>query len=179
MAAQVFDLDASLPNRLYWDASFIVHATYPVGRYYDECHSLLNRLGSATETVSYISTLALDETVFTLLQLKVKEDHPDQGFWDVYHKNPQVIQPYLGELRALIDRLSIDPRIWVVGMEPESMSTALDYMGDYYLLPRDALHLSTMAHCGVDSIVTTDADFMPVDGLRIYTCNPEILSQSR
>jgi len=30
---------------------------------------------------------------------------------------------------------------------------------------------------GVDSMVTTDDDFLPVDDLRIYTCNPRILSQ--
>jgi predicted nucleic acid-binding protein len=108
MAALVFDFDAPLPNRLYWDANFIVHATYPAGRYHRECYNLLERLGNATETVSCISTLALDEAVFTLIQLKVKEEHPNQGFWDVYRKAPQVIQPYLGELRALIDRRSIE-----------------------------------------------------------------------
>jgi len=34
-----------------------------------------------------------------------------------------------------------------------------------------------MAHYGVDNIVTTDDDFLPVEGLRIYTCNPRILLQ--
>jgi hypothetical protein len=29
----------------------------------------------------------------------------------------------------------------------------------------------------IDSMVTTDDDFLPVDNLRIYTCNPRILSQ--
>jgi hypothetical protein len=34
-----------------------------------------------------------------------------------------------------------------------------------------------MDRCGADAIVTTDNDFLPVDGLRIFTCNPRILSQ--
>jgi len=50
-------------------------------------------------------------------------------------------------------------------------------MGDYSLLPRDALHLTTMAHYGADGIVTTDDDFLVVNGLHIYTCNPRILAK--
>jgi predicted nucleic acid-binding protein len=176
MAALTFDFDAPLPRRLYWDASFLVHATYPAGRYHRECYEFLDRLNDAGDTLSYVSTLTLDEVVFTLIQLKVAEDHPEQGFWDIYREYPQVIQPYLGELRALVDRLSSDARIQVVGTQPESMPSALDYMASYSLLPRDALHLATMARCGVDSIATTDSDFLPVDELRIYTCNPRILS---
>lgn len=178
MAALVFDFDASLPRRLYWDASFLVHAVYPAGRYHRACYSFLDRLSNARETLSHISTLALDEVVFTLIQLKVGEGHPERGFWDLYRESPQVIQPHLGELRALVDRLSIDPFIQIVGMAPEFVQVALDYMGNYSLLPRDALRLTTMAHYGVDSIVTTDDDFLSVDGLRIYTCNPRILSQA-
>jgi predicted nucleic acid-binding protein len=177
MAALVFDFDALLPRRLYWDASFLVHATYPAGRFHQECYDFLDRLSDAEDTLSYVSTLALDEVVFTLIRLKVAEEHPELGFWDIYRKNPQAIQPYLGELRALVDRLSIDPRIQVVGTEPEFIHGALDYMVSYSLLPRDALHLTTMARHGVDSMVTTDDDFLPVDELRIYTCNPRILSQ--
>lgn len=177
MTALTFDFDAPLPRRLYWDASFLVHATYPAGRYHQECYDFLDRLSDAGDTLSYVSTLALDEVVFTLIQLKVAEDYPERGFWDIYRENPHVIQPYLGELRALVDRLSNDSRIQIVGTEPESMPMALDYMGSYSLLPRDALHLTTMAYYGVDSMVTTDDDFLPVDGLHIYTCNPRILSQ--
>ena len=55
-----------------------------------------------------------------------------------------------------VDRLSIEPRIQVVGTEPQFIPIALDYMEDYSLLPRDALHLATMAHYGADGIVTTE-----------------------
>jgi predicted nucleic acid-binding protein len=177
MGALIFDFDAPLPRLLYWDASFLVHATYPAGRYHHACYVFLERLSGTGDTLSYISTLALDETIFTLIRLKVEEDHPDRGFWDVYHENPRVIQPHLGELRTLVDRLAIDPRIRLVGTEPGGLSTTLDYMDSHALLPRDACHLTTMAGCGADAIVTTDDDFLPVDGLHIFTCNPRILSQ--
>lgn len=176
MSAQVLDFDAPLPPLLYWDASFLVHATYPAGRYHRACYAFLERLSSAGDTLSYISMLALDETVFALIRLRVAEDYPERGFWDVYRENPAVIQPYLGELRALVDRLSVDPRIRLVGIERADMPTTLDYMDAHALLPRDAMHLAVMTRLGIDSLVTTDDDFLAVDGLRLFTSNPRILS---
>jgi hypothetical protein len=46
MAAQLFNFAAPLPGRLYWDASFLIHATYPAGRYHQECFALLDRLSN-------------------------------------------------------------------------------------------------------------------------------------
>jgi predicted nucleic acid-binding protein len=177
MSAQILAFDAALPRLLYWDASFLVHATYPAGRYHAECYGFLERLSSANDTLSYITTLALDETIFALLQLKVAEDHPDVGFWEVYRKDPGIVLSYLEELRALVDRLWIDPRIRIVGVEAEAIFGALEHMEVYSLLPRDALHLSTMARYGVDTIVTTDDDFVQVDDISLFTCNPRILAQ--
>ena len=74
MSALISDFDAPLPGPLYWDASFLVHAVYPAGRYHRECYAFLERLGSAGDTLSYVSTLALDEMVFTLIRLKVVEN---------------------------------------------------------------------------------------------------------
>ena len=176
MSARVFDLNAPLPGLLYWDASFLVHATYPAGRYHQACYDFLERLGSAENTLSCISTLALDETVFTLIRLKVIEDHPGQGFWEIYRTDPQVILPYLGEMQTLVSRLSVDPRIRLVGTEREDIFAVLDLMDGYACLPRDAMHLAVMSRLGIDSIVTTDDDFLPVDGLTLFTSNRRILS---
>jgi predicted nucleic acid-binding protein len=176
MTAPVYDFDAPLPGLLYWDASFLVHATYPAGRYHRECYTFLERLSGTEDTLSYVSTLALDETIFTLIRLKVVEDHPGRGFWEVYRQDPHVIQPYLGELRALVDRLSIDPRIGLVGTEREDMLVALDHMDDHSCLPRDAMHLAVMSRLGIDSIVTTDDDYLSVDEVSLFTSNPRILS---
>jgi predicted nucleic acid-binding protein len=177
MSARVFDFEAPLPGLLYWDASFLVHATYPAGRYHQECYGFPERLGGTRNTLSCVSTLALDETIFTLIRLKGIEDHPGQSFWETYRKDPEVILPYLGELRTLVDRLSMDPRIRLVGTEREDMPAASDHMDDYARLPRDAMHLAVMSRLGIDSIVTTDDDYLPMDGLALFTSNPRILSQ--
>ena len=62
-------------------------------------------------------------------------------------------------------------------MDPDAWPAMLDYMDGLAFLPRDALHLTTMDRCGADAIVTTDDDFAAVDGLRLFTCNPRLLSQ--
>jgi len=176
MSALISDFDAPLPGQLYWDASFLVHAVYPAGRYHRECYVFLERLSSTGDTLSYVSTLALDEAIFALIRLKVTEDHPGRGFWEVYHENQEVIQPYLGELRGLVERLSVDPLVRLVGTEQQDLSVTMDHMDTYACLPRDAMHLAVMARLGIDSIVTTDDDFVPVDGLCLVTCNPRILA---
>lgn len=176
MSALVFSFKAPLPGLLYWDASFLVHATYPAGRYHQECYGFLERLSSAPNTLSCVSTLALDETIFALIRPKMTEDHPGRGFWEVYRADPQAIQPYLDEIRTLVSRLSIDPRIRMVGTEREDMLAALHLMESYACLPRDAMHLAVMSRLGIDSIVTTDEDFVAVDGLALFTSNPRILS---
>jgi len=41
MAALILDFDDPLPRRIYWDASFLVHAVYPAGRYHQECYNFI------------------------------------------------------------------------------------------------------------------------------------------
>jgi hypothetical protein len=48
----------------------------------------------------------------------------------------------------------------------------------FHFLPRDAYHLAIMRHYGLDSIVTQDADFLPVPDIQICTCAPAILQQT-
>ena len=178
MSALIFDLSAPVSESLYWDASFLVHAVYQAGRYHRECYAFLERLSNSQNTLSYVSTLTIDETIFTLIQLKVLEDHPGEGFWEVYRRDPQIIQRYMGELRLLVERLSVDPRIQLVGTEQGDLAAMMDYMDRYACLPRDAMHLAVMARLGISSIVTTDDDFAPVEGLRLLTCNSRVLSRN-
>jgi len=162
---------------LYWDASFIVTFAYPAARYFQECADLLTRLDTAP-TTSYVSTLALDEACFVLLRLKVEEDHSSGRFWDAYHADPRVTEPYINELQELVEGIYTHPRIRLVGTEPLLALESLAYMRTFHFLSRDAYHLATMRHYGIESIVTLDADFLAVPDLHIYTCVRSILRQA-
>lgn len=166
-----------LPPVLYWDASFVVNFAYDAARYFQECADFLTRLDT-TQTVSYVSTLGMDEVCFILLQLKVEEDHQPAGFWDAYNADPGVIEPYMDELQELVEEIYTHPRIRLVGTEPPFALESLVHMRAFHFLPRDAFHLATMRHYGIDRLVTLDADFLAVPDLHIYICVPSILHRA-
>jgi len=177
VAAKVRSLDEPLPAALYWDASFIVNFTFEAARCFRQCSQLLSRLDDAS-TISYVSTLALDEAWFVLLQLKIEEDHHPARFWDVYNAHPEVVAEYIDDLEKVTEQIGTHPRIELTGTEPLAAFESLSHMRAYHFLPRDAYHLATMQYHRIDSLVTMDADFLVVPGIEIFTCNPSILEQS-
>lgn len=177
MPHSIYSFTDPLPSTLYWDASFIVNFAYEAAMYFHECADFLARLDEA-ETISYVSTLTMDEALFVLLQLKIEEDHAPERFWTVYNDNPGVIESYMDELQELTEEIYTHPRIWVIGTEPGFTLEAIQHMREYHFLPRDAYHLATMRHHGIRSIVTMDSDFLSVSELDIYTCVPAILQQA-
>jgi hypothetical protein len=82
MSAQVFDFDAPLPGLLYWDASFLVHATYPAGRYHQACYAFLERLNSAV-----MSRLGIESIVTT------DDDFMAVNGLALFTSNPQILSP--------------------------------------------------------------------------------------
>lgn len=79
--------------------------------------------------------------------------------------------------RATTDLLMIQNLI-IMEISTSSVLRALDFMEEYRLLPRDAIHLAAMSAVGTKNIVTTDADFCRVAGINVYTCNPKVLARN-
>jgi len=171
--AKVLDFASELPPTLYWDASFIIHFSYEESRWHKECVAFAARL-YRSETISYVSTLALDEVWFNLLQLLIGDDNPDASFWRVVNDNPAVVANYVDRLEKITDGIYDHPRVRVVTVGARTPRRALENMRAFYLLPRDALHLAAMRQHKLQPIVTTDADFLPAPDLFIYTCNPAV-----
>lgn len=69
MTTRIHSFTDPLPPTLYWDASFVVNFSYEAARYFQQCADFLARLDERS-TISYVSTLAMDEACFVLLQLK-------------------------------------------------------------------------------------------------------------
>jgi predicted nucleic acid-binding protein len=175
--AKIRSLDEPLPATLYWDASFVVNFAFEAARYSRQCSELLARLDEAS-TISYVSTLALDEAWFVLLQLKIEEDHHPARFWDVYNDQPEVVEQYIDDLERVTQQIGTHPKVELIGTEPLSAFESLSHMRAFHFLPRDAYHLATMRCHGIVSLVTMDADFLVVPGIELFTCNPSILEQS-
>ncbi|MBI4673119.1 MAG: type II toxin-antitoxin system VapC family toxin [Chloroflexi bacterium] len=171
--ARVFDFVDPLPPALYWDSSFIINVAHADGRWHGDCVAFGERL-ERSDTFSYVSTLALDEAWFVLLQLMVEDDYKERSFWRIANNSPSVVAKYVGRLEKITNDIYAASRVRVVSVGSNTPRLALKNMRDFYLLPRDALHLATMRQYKLTHLVTTDADFLPVHDLSIYTCNPAL-----
>lgn len=177
LTATILDFAAPLPPLIYWDASFIVNFSHAASPFHLACSFFAQRMKTSS-TVSFVSALALDETWFTLLQIFIQRDYPSRNFWRVYESNHKVIAPYLGELQSFTQELYDDPQIRIIGTRRNSPLEALENMRQFHLLPRDAMHLAIMRQHQIPAIATLDADFQSVEGITIFTCNPNLLNAS-
>jgi predicted nucleic acid-binding protein len=172
--AKVIDFASALPPTLYWDANFIINSAHRDARWHKECAAFNARL-EQSQTISYVSALALDESWFMLLQFMIADNYPDKSFWRVVNDDPSVIANYIDRLEKITSDIYANPNIRVVSIAPYTAPLALDHMRDFHLLPRDAMHLATMRQYKLRHVVTTDTDFLSVPNISIYTCNPTLL----
>ena len=175
--ATTLDFAATLPPTLYWDASFIINLVHEDGRWHKECLAFGVRL-KVGDTLSYVSTLALDEAWFNLLQIMIDDEYGAKSFWRVINANPAIVSDYVDCLEQITNDIYDNPRIRVVSVDTRYPRQALKYMREFHFLPRDALHLAAMRQHKLKHIVTTDADFVSVTDISIFTCSPTLLSGS-
>ncbi len=109
------------------------------------------------------------------MKLETEQLYAPQTFWDVYREEPDRLKPILRKLREFTKRLEQLPHSSFIGTAAGSYETALKTMERNFLLPRDASHWSIMQDHEVAIIATTDADFMRIPDVTIYTCNEKIL----
>ena len=177
MAKRVFSFTDPLPGSIYWDANFIVYLNLRKSEFYEDCLDFYAKL-ELSQTTSYISTLALDESWFNILQLKIEEDFED-SFWKVYNKNPKVILNYIPQLEEIEKRLRRLPFVRIVSTRATWSRYVLSVMKQYAFLPRDAYHAAAMHHLKVNNIVTLDDDFLAIPEIKIYTCRQAIFDKAR
>ena len=110
------------------------------------------------EIKGYTSTLVLDELAYKLLLRKIE---------DLYGRNPlEVLRerreaiaqatPYVEEGLNII--LGIRG-LKILSIGPSHIAYFTEYMKNYSLLPRDALHLTLMISIGCRNIASADKDF--------------------
>jgi len=171
----VFDFAAPLPDRLYWDSSFLVNVAFAAAKRHQPCAAYYYRL-KESEIPVILSNLALDETWYILLKLEIERLHHPQSFWEIYREEAQHLRPIFQKLREFTTRLLQLPHVTLVGTEANAYETALTVMEQSFLLPRDAYHWALMQANGLRAVATTDADFIRIPEVVIYTCNERILT---
>lgn len=171
-----FDFLSPLPERIYWDSSFLVNIGFAAARFHQSCAAYYYRLQEA-EVPVLLSNLTLDETWYILLKLESEYLYEPRTFWEIYRDEPGALRPILQKLRDFTQRLIQLPHITLIGTEARAYETALATMQVALLLPRDAFHWALMQTHALNAIATTDADFARLPESRIYTCNEHILAR--
>jgi|GEM_PF-3531659 len=77
--ASIYSFQDPVPSKLYWDARFIVSFASKNSKYHEDCANFLKILEKEKVTC-VVSTLALDETWFVIIQAKIEEDFAPKSF---------------------------------------------------------------------------------------------------
>ncbi len=100
----VFDFAAPLPDRLYWDSSFLVNVAFAAAKLHRPCAAYYYRLKESRVPV-ILSNLALEETWYLLLKLETAQLHLPQSFWDINQEEADRLRPISQKLRGFTTRL--------------------------------------------------------------------------
>jgi len=129
----------------------------------DKCTGLLERIEKG-EVKGYTSALVLDELAYKLLLRRIEETHRRNPL-AMIEERPSAI----GEFSTYVDE-GLNIVLGIKGLELLAIGRHhaeefVAYMKKYSLLPRDALHLSSMMTIGCKNIASTDEDFDSIPGI--------------
>jgi len=171
----ILKLTDRLPDRIYLDSSVLINSIITTSKYYDQCSDFIERV-SDKSTRCFISSLTFDEIWYILIK-SITEDITGSNFIHEYREDPSIIKL----ATDIIDRLTLDimmaDNFIIIPVTMDIIMAAREYLWKYSLLPRDAIHLSSMFSIGIKALVTTDEDFGRVEDIEIYTCNPKLLKK--
>lgn len=166
------------PELAYLDPSFLLNVLVAESTYHAECVAFAARL-EAARTILVLSNLGLDEIWFVLLRIQAVQEQGERGWLAFLKDRPEKVKEYTYRLEEVTLQVLELPSLLLVELTASQSLRALNLMSRFGILPRDALHTATALETGIDAIITTDADFARIDGLKLYTCNPKVLGMER
>jgi predicted nucleic acid-binding protein len=129
------------------------------------------------EVAMITSNLTLDEIWYVFIRISLSERF-GKNWRAKLKKEPEILDKVMPILKRVTTDLLMIQNLIIVEISTSSVLKALDFMEEYRLLPRDAIHLAAMNAVGIKNVVTTDTDFCRVEGIDIYTCNPKALTKT-
>lgn len=165
---RISDFKSEPPEIAYLDPSFLVNFILSNGKYHKETENFADKI-QKKGTIIVLSNLGLDEIWYALLKALAIRDYKKE--WADKLREPEVIKDYMDKIDEVTNKIMELPRLFMVEITFERTLGAQELMRKYGLLPRDAIHASACVASGVETMVTTDADFARVKELKVFTCN--------
>ncbi len=172
---KVLDFKTEPPSIGYLDPSFLVNLILSDAKFHREVKDFAERL-KEKGTILILSTLGLDEIWFALMKAFAIRDYGLKGWHQKLRSEAAIIKGYTRDIERATARILELPHLFMIEMAFEQVLGALGLMANYGLFPRDAIHAHATLASGVNTIITTDADFARVEELVVYTCNPKALA---
>jgi predicted nucleic acid-binding protein len=132
-----------------------------------KCISLLEMV-KKQKVAGFTSTLVIDELIYKILLKKIEEK---------YRKNPLIIlrdnpkeiinhAKYIDKVLQII--YGIDT-LEIISVNKNHIENSVEYIRGFYILPRDAIHLSVMNSLECINLASADQDFDRVDDIRRWS----------
>lgn len=134
----------------------------------DTIKPLFNRIQTG-EIRGYTSVLTFDELAYRLLLASIRDNFPGNPLIRLRENEAAMIASFYPPISLQIGRLQTFPHLTVLSITLADLTLMNQYILDYQLRPRDALHLAAMNQCSCDNLVSNDADFDRVSTIQRFT----------
>lgn len=111
------------------------------------------------------SCFTLEELAYVVL-VKLIEKKYNKHPAEILRQNRAVISEFTQEIRRMFAAIYSFENIEIAGSDKIQTWFMVDIMAENLLLPRDSIHLKTMRDFGIECILSTDADFDGINGIR-------------
>ncbi len=185
----ISDPSLALPDLLGLDASIVLAINIPSGvrpsPHLAAVQAFWRRVASGAHggrLIPVLPQLAFEECCFKLCQYHLEQlanfSSPGVRWHEYYKQHPYVLRSFHSTLDTLYHALLAIP---VLITEPEDLAvsasasisklteSALAFIRDFALLPKDATLLSEFERLGIDTVATLDADWQRADGFTVIT----------
>lgn len=108
---------------------------------------------------AFTFTLTFDELSYRLLLALIRDHHQGHPLDNLRSNKKQMISTYYPQVAAEVSRLQTLPGITVLDVTVADVTAMHQYVLQYHLHPRDALHLAAIHKSDCLNLVSNDSDF--------------------
>ena len=119
---------------------------------------LFNRIQTG-KLQAFTSVLTFDELAYRLLLALIRDNHPGNPLNHLRQDEAQMIATYYPQIAAKLQRLQTFPNLTLLDVTIIDIAQMHQFMQQFHLRPRDALHLAAIHKCGCFYLFCQDADF--------------------
>jgi len=155
---------------IFIDSNIFTYFLLRDADFFEKCSRFLKNIESAY-FIGFVNNIVVSETLFNFVKAEVCKNHglKPSEFIRYVKENPKSIGEV--DISDVIDIFTM-PNLNLVDVPPKLIPSLKDAHGKS-LLSNDAFHLLTMEYLNIKDIVTNDADFEKIAGIKVW--KPEML----